>query len=65
MGDGELDWGNVDVRRLRTGAVGRTEWETSCGEIRPNLEGRNAKEKEKELLPLVLLIILLFFARNS
>jgi len=47
----------VDVRRFRTGAVDRTEWENVA-------RGDKAKEEEKEVLPMILLIVLLFFPRN-
>jgi hypothetical protein len=58
MGVVKLDWRNVDVRRLRTGAVDRTEWESVVRGDMPILKGRSAKEEGKELLPMILLVIL-------
>jgi hypothetical protein len=46
----------VGGRRLRRGAVDRSEWESV-------VRGEKAKEEEKEVLPTILLIILLFFPR--
>jgi hypothetical protein len=57
MGFVELELRNVGVRRLRTGAVDRTEW----GSV---VRGDNAIEEEKEVTQMILLIILLFFPRN-
>jgi hypothetical protein len=41
MGVVELDLRNVDVRRLRTGTVDRTEWESV-------VRGEKAKEEKEE-----------------